>query len=62
LNDSLAKAVELMRKHDVSQLPVIEEGHVLGTVYDDTMMKKLLTRGVSLSQPSQEVMDSFSPA
>jgi cystathionine beta-synthase len=62
LNDSIAKAVELMRKHDVSQLPVIEEGHVLGTVYDDTVMKKLLTREVSLGQPSQEVMDTALPS
>jgi cystathionine beta-synthase len=62
LNDPLSKAVELMRKHDVSQLPVIEEGHVLGTVYDDTVMKKLLTREASLSQPTQEVMDVALPS
>jgi cystathionine beta-synthase len=62
LNDPLAKAVELMRKHDVSQLPVIEEGHVLGTVYDDTVMKKLLTREASLSQPCQEAMDTALPS
>jgi cystathionine beta-synthase len=62
LNDSLAKAVELMRKYDVSQLPVVEEGHVLGTVYDDTVMKKLLTREASLSQPAQEVMDVALPS
>jgi len=62
LNDSLAKAVELMRKHDVSQLPVIEDGHVLGTVYDDTVMKKLLTREASLAQPTQEVMDVALPS
>jgi cystathionine beta-synthase len=62
LNDPLAKAVELMRKHDVSQLPVIEEGHVLGTVYEDTVMKKLLTREASLSQPTQEVMDVALPS
>jgi cystathionine beta-synthase len=62
LNDSLARAVELMRKHDVSQLPVIEDGHVLGTVYDDTVMKKLLSREASLSQPAQEVMDAALPS
>ena len=49
LTEPLAKAVELMRKHDVSQLPVIEDGHVLGTIYDDTVMKKLLTRETSSS-------------
>jgi len=62
LNDPIAKAVELMRKYDVSQLPVIEEGHVLGTIYDDTVMKKLLTREASLSQPSQEAMDAALPS
>ena len=61
LNDALAKAVELMRNFDVSQLPVVEEGHVLGTIYDDTVMKKLLTREASLSQPTQEVMDQPLP-
>ena len=57
LNEPLARAVELVRKYDVSQLPIVEEGHVLGTVYDDTVMKKLLTREASLAQPTQEVMD-----
>jgi cystathionine beta-synthase len=61
LNDSLAKAVELMRKFDVSQLPVVEEGHVLGTVHDDTVMKKLLTREASLTQSVQEIMDQPLP-
>jgi cystathionine beta-synthase len=56
LNEPIAKAVELMRKYDVSQLPVVEAGHVLGTIYDDTVMKKLLTREVSLAQPVEEVM------
>lgn len=49
LNEPIAKAVELMRKYDGSQLPVIEEGHVLGTVYDGTVMRKLLTNDASLS-------------
>jgi cystathionine beta-synthase len=61
LNDPLTKAVELMRKFDVSQLPVVEEGHVLGTVHDDTIMKKLLTKEASLAQPVQEVMDQPLP-
>ncbi len=61
LNDPLTKAVELMRKFDVSQLPVIEEGHVLGTVHDDTVMKKLLTKEASLTQPVQEIMDQPLP-
>lgn len=57
LNDPLMKAVELMRKFDVSQLAVVEEGHVLGTVHDDTVMKKLLTKEASLTQSVQEIMD-----
>ena len=47
LTDPVANAVELMRKYDVSQLPVVEEGHVLGTVHDDTVLKKLLTKQIS---------------
>jgi len=41
---------------------LIEEGHVLGTVYDDTVMKKLLTMEATLSQPTQEVMDVALPS
>jgi len=61
LNDSLAKAVELMREYDVSQLPVVEEGHVLGTVHDDMIMRRLLTRQASIQQPVQEVMSEPLP-
>ena len=61
LHDPLTKAVELMRKFDVSQLPVIEEGHVLGTIHDDTVMKKLLTKEASLTQSVQESMDQPLP-
>jgi cystathionine beta-synthase len=61
LNDALTKAVELMRKFDVSQLPVVEEGHALGTVHDDTIMKKLLTKEASLTQSVQEIMDQPLP-
>ncbi len=61
LNDALGNAIELMRKYDVSQLPVVEEGHVLGTIHDDTVMKKLLTKEASLKQPVQEVMDEPLP-
>ncbi len=61
LNDALTKAVELMRKFDVSQLPLVEEGHVLGTVHDDTIMKRLLTKEASLTQSVQEIMDAALP-
>lgn len=61
LNDPITNAVELMRKYDVSQLPIIEDGHVLGTIHDDTVMKKLLTKEVSLIQPAQEIMDASLP-
>ena len=61
LNDPLANAIDLMRKYDVSQLPVVEEGHVLGTVHDDTVMRKLLTKEASLRQPVQEAMDAPLP-
>jgi len=47
LNDPLSKLLELMRKHHLSQLPVVKECHMLGTVYDDTLKKILLTqRGI----------------
>jgi len=61
LNDALTRAVELMQRYDISQLPVLKDDHLLSTVHDDTIMRRLLTREVSLSQPVQEVMDAPLP-
>jgi len=57
--DSLFAAMGVMRKHDISQLPVLEKGEVVGTVIDDDVLglmlkgreiKKMIVRE-AMSQP-----------
>ncbi len=47
--DSIRKAVELMDKHGISQIPVVDEnGRVVGTVYETTILKSLTAYGEKL--------------
>lgn len=40
-SDSLGKAIALMKKHGISQLPVLDRGRVVGTISESTIVKKL---------------------
>jgi cystathionine beta-synthase len=40
--DTLFTAMGLMRKHDISQLPVFEKGKVVGTVMEDSILGMML--------------------
>jgi cystathionine beta-synthase len=40
--DSLFAAMGVMRKHDISQLPVLEKGKVVGTVMEDSVLGMML--------------------
>jgi len=39
---TVREAVDLMREHDISQLPVVERGKVVGSVREDALIDKLL--------------------
>jgi len=39
--DSVGKAIALMRKHNFSQLPVLEEGHAVGSVSEKSVIDKI---------------------
>lgn len=40
-NDPIYKAVEIMRKHDVSQLPVFDGDKLVGSISESTITRKL---------------------
>ncbi len=40
--DSLMTAMSLMRKYDISQLPVMEKGKLVGTVFEDEVLGQML--------------------
>jgi len=62
-NDTLEKAINLMDKHGISQLPVLDKDHkVIGTVYESTLLKAVITHGKQvLSKPVREYMEEPLP-
>ncbi|HAZ07065.1 MAG TPA: cystathionine beta-synthase [Elusimicrobia bacterium] len=40
--DTLFSAMGVMRTHDISQMPVLEKGKVVGTVFDDDVLGQML--------------------
>ncbi len=41
LEETIGKAVELMWKHGISQLPVLQDEKVVGSIKEDTILKKI---------------------
>jgi len=60
--DELRVAIRLMRKYDVSQLPVIKDGVQVGSIREISVMKKLSSRQASCIQKISEVMDEPLPS
>ncbi len=55
-DQSVQEAIELLRKHDISQLPVIEFERLVGSVFDVDLVRKLVDGRVSPDQSVREVM------
>ncbi len=53
--ESIGHAIELLRKHDVSQLPVVDDYQVVGSVQETTLLK-MVFEGADLHQPVSTVM------
>jgi len=66
VSDPLEKAAKLMWKHNISQIPVVDnEGRVIGTIYEDTIVKKLLTYKDAdkvFKMPAGEIAEAPLPA
>lgn len=61
--DPVKKAVELMWKHGISQLPVVEDNRVCGSVEEETIIKQLvISRSQAiLDDPVETVMGNPFP-
>lgn len=59
--DPLGKAIELMRRHGISQLPVLRKGRVVGSISESTIVRRL-EEIKSLDIPVEAVMDEAFPA
>ncbi len=51
------EALKLVREHDVSQLPVLKDGRVVGSASETTLMTAVLEDGASLDAKVGAVMD-----
>ncbi|MBM3274588.1 MAG: pyridoxal-phosphate dependent enzyme, partial [Candidatus Sericytochromatia bacterium] len=53
--ESIGHAIELLRKYNVSQLPVVEDNQVVGSV-QETSLLKMVFEGADLHRPLSTVM------
>jgi cystathionine beta-synthase len=53
---TIRKALDLMREHDVSQLPVIENGTSVGSTHDYDLMTRVMEHPALVDTPVGEVM------
>ena len=59
--DKLSTAIELMKKHGISHLPVIKDGVQVGSIHEMSVMKKLTSKKASKGQRIEDVMDEPLP-
>ncbi len=62
-SDSVRRAVELMDRHGISQIPVVDDhGKVVGTVFETTILRAVSVHGADvLSRPVSEIMEDPLP-
>ena len=63
LGDTLRSAFNIMDRYGFSQLPVVDgEGRVIGTIFESTILRALVNRGVDvLDEPVEKHMDAPLP-
>jgi cystathionine beta-synthase len=54
---AVRQALNLMSTWDVSQIPVLDDGDVIGTLIEGTLMTKALAQPALLDRPVREVME-----
>jgi cystathionine beta-synthase len=59
---SVRDVLDLFREHGISQIPVIEKGHSIGTVIDNALMSAVLEDNSLLDSPVSKVMEPPFPA
>jgi cystathionine beta-synthase len=60
-DDMLKTAIDLMRKYDISQIPVVKDGVQVGSLREITIMKKLANKETWCRQKIGEMMDEPMP-
>jgi cystathionine beta-synthase len=60
-DDILKTAINLMRKYDISQIPVVKDGVQVGSLREITIMKKLANKETWCRQKIWEMMDEPLP-
>jgi cystathionine beta-synthase len=58
---TVRKALDLIKEHDVSQLPVLERGKPVGGVHDYELMTTVLERPALINSPVSAVMGPTFP-
>ena len=58
IDDSLSRAVELMRNYDVSQLPVFRKNRVVGSISEDVILTQI-SRGVDVRNMASKSVENF---
>lgn len=58
---SVPDAIALMREHNISQLPVMEKGEVVGSVQETVLMNRIFEDSSCLSQQVRQVMSEALP-
>ena len=54
--EPLRKALALVEQHDITQIPVLREGAVVGTLFDNEILKRVLEDSSVLDQPVESLM------
>ena len=60
-NATVRDALDVIKQHDISQLPVIEKGRAVGTVIDNDLMSAVLDNNATLDKPVKELMEPAYP-
>jgi cystathionine beta-synthase len=60
-SEPLRKALSLVEQHDITQIPVFRAGQVVGTLYDNEILKRVLENSSALDQPVESLMSEALP-
>ncbi|MGE0488585.1 MAG: cystathionine beta-synthase [Vulcanimicrobiota bacterium] len=60
-NDTVPRAVELMRTYNISQLPVMDDGHMVGSLQETVLMNRIFEDSGSLQKQVRELMSEALP-
>ena len=56
VGESLRRALALVERHNITQIPVFKDKEVVGTLYDSEILKSVLQDSSALDQPVESFM------